>query len=315
MAKIIPYDVVIIGSGVVGLSAGVYCGRLGLNTIVIGKETGGTITKTHVVENYPGIKSLSGIGLAKKFMDHAKQYEIKIYSGTVSDISKNKTCFVVKTKKTHYHAKAIIFATGSKWRKLGVLGEEKYSNKGVSYCVLCDGPLFRDKIVAVAGGGDSAVKEALLLAKYAKQIYVIARSKLKPEPINLKRLKKEKKITVIEETTIKEIRGGKFVEKIILDKKFKGSNVLKLDGVFVDVGHVPLSELAKKVGVKTNKAKEIIIDRESKTNVAGFYAAGDVADSKFKQAITGVGEAVKAVYGIYEYLKGERIMCNCVEEK
>lgn len=317
MVKTKSCDVFILGSGVVGLSAAIYAGRLELKTIVVGKLTGGTITKTHIVENYPGIKSVSGIGLADKIMNHAKQYDVKIYPGEILNISQNKKCFIVKTKKTHYHAKTLLFATGSEWRKLpeSVKGAREYENKGVHYCALCDGPLYKNKIVAIVGGGDSAAKEALLMAKYAKKVYVLARSTLKPEPINKDLIAKEGKISIIENIEIKEIKGRKFVEEVVLSKKLGKNNILKLDAVFVDIGHIPNSELAKKIGVKINKAGEIIIGKESQTNIKGVWAAGDVADTKFKQAITGVGEAVKAIYGIYEYLKGEKIICSCVEER
>jgi thioredoxin reductase len=173
-------------------------------------------------------------------------------------------------------------------------------NKGIHYCALCDGPFYKDKIVAVVGGGDSAAKEALLLSEYAKEVYMLIRSTLKAEPINKERIKKNKKIKVIEGIQIKEIKGTKSVENAVLTKKIKGSNILKLDGIFISIGHLPKSELAKKLGVKLNKKAEIIIDKESKTNIKGVYAAGDVADTRFKQAITGVGEGVKAVYDIYE---------------
>ena len=310
------YDVVIIGSGLVGLAAAIYCGRLELKTIVIGKEAGGTITKTDFVENYPGFKKITGQELADKLREHAKEYPVEIINENVEKISKCKEgCYTVYIENKHYHAQTILFATGSEWRKLGVSGEKEFTNKGVHYCALCDGPIYKDKVLAVSGGGDSAVKEALLLSKYATKVYILARSTLKPEPINMERIKKEPKIIVIEGTTIKEIFGNKFVNKIILDKKYKGKNELDVDGVFVSVGHIPLSDLAVKIGVKTNKNKEIIINKESKTNIKRVYAAGDVGDSRFKQAITGVGEAVKAVYSIYEDLKGERVVCSCVDEE
>ena len=309
------YDVVIIGSGIVGLSAAIYCGRLGLKTVVIGKESGGTILKTDVVENYPGFRKISGMGLANQIFKHAKEYISEIVKGDVVKISWSKSnCFVVKTKKQSYRSKALIFATGSEWRKLGVKGEKDFENKGVHYCVLCDGPFYKNKAAAVVGGGDSAAKESLLLSKYAKKVYVLARHGLKGESVNMEKVRKEKKIEIVENIEIKEIKGDKFVNEVVLNKKFKGSNVLKLDGVFVDIGHVPLSDLAKGLGVKVNKGGEIIIDKESKTNVCGVWAAGDVVDTKFKQAITGVGEAVKAAYSVYEYVHGERVVCSCVDE-
>jgi thioredoxin reductase (NADPH) len=313
MAK--KYDVAIIGSGVVGLSAAIYCRRLGLDIIVIGKESGGTIIKTDIVENYPGFRKISGEGLANQIFKHAKDYNSKIIKDSVVKILwKKKDCFIIQTKKIKYQAKTIIFATGSEWRKLGVKGEKEFENKGVHSCALCDGPFYKSKVVAVVGGGDSAAKEALLLSKYAKKVYVLARHDLKPEPVNMDRIEQEKKIEVIENIEVKEIKGNKFVNEVILNKKLAGNNILKLDAVFIDIGHIPLSKLAVGIGVKINKKGEIIIDKESKTNICGVWAAGDVTDTKFKQAITGVGEAVKAAYSAYEYVHGDRIICSCVDE-
>lgn len=298
------YDVAIIGGGIVGLSAAMYCGRLNLKTILIGKEPGGTLTEANIVENYPGFSGISGLELTNKVLEHAKNYDVQILQGVAERISRsNKICFKVYTKKESFNAKTIIFCTGSERRKLGIPGEKEFTNKGVQYCALCDGILYKDKIVVVVGGGNSAVKEALLLSKYAKKVYIIARSRLRPEPINLKRIKAEKKIEILEGIKVNEIKGNKFVESVVLDKKIGSSNILNVEGVFVDIGHLPLSSLVAELGVKLNKDNEIIIDKESKTNIKGIYAAGDVVDTRFKQAITGVGEAVKAVYSAYEYLQ------------
>ncbi len=300
------YDVVIIGGGIVGLSAGIYCGRLNLKTIIFAKELRGTLVKTHVVENYPGFKSISGFDLTGKVLEQAKQYNIEIISKEVIDVKRRKGYFDVFTRNSKVRAKNIIFATGTEWRKLDVPGEGEFLNKGVHYCALCDGVFYKNKIIAVVGGGDSAAKEALLLSEYGKKVYILARSTLKAEPINAERIKKNKKIQVIEGVKVKEIKGdkeNKKVNELILTKKISGSNRLKVDGVFIDIGHIPKSELAQKLGVKLNEKKEIIIDKESKTNVCGVYAAGDVADAKFKQAVTGIGEGIKAVYNIYERLK------------
>lgn len=305
----------IIGGGIVGLSAAIYCGRLSLKTILIGKEPGGTLTEAHIVENYPGFSEISGIELTNKVLEHAKKYDVQILQGFVEKISwSKKTCFEIYTGKQNFHAKTLIFCTGSERRKLGITGEKEFANKGVHYCALCDGVFYKNKIVLVVGGGDSAIKEALLLSKYAKKVYIIARSRIKPEPINLKRIKAEKKIEIIEGAQVKEIKGNKFVESIVLDKKIKNSKILKVDGIFVDIGNISLSSLATKLGVKLNKEKEIIIDKESRTNVKGIYAAGDVTDTKFKQAITGVGEAIKAVYSAYECLSKEKILCSSLDE-
>lgn len=303
------YDLIVIGSGVVGLSAGMYAGRLNMKVAVIGKERGGTITKTHVVENYPGIKTATGIELANMFWEHMKEYPVDVFNGEVLEIKKEKSLFVLKTKKQEIKSKTILFATGSEWRKLNVDGEEEFMNKGVHYCALCDGFFYKNKIVSIVGGGDSAAKEALFLAEHASKVYMLIRSKLRAEPINQSLVLKNKKIEVHEGVQIKKINGDDSgVTSITLDNEINGSKELKLEGVFVDIGHDPLSQLAENLGVKINKKKEIVIDKDSQTNVAGVYAAGDVTDTRFKQAITGVGEAVKAVYCAYEFVNnGEEI--------
>lgn len=304
------FDLIIIGTGIVGLSGAIYAGRMGLKTLVIGNEKGGTLAKTNVVENYPGFRKITGEHLTEKVLRHVKDYDVEIISKKVLKISKRKSGFKVGTKKKDYSTRTILFATGSKWRKLGVPGEDELKNKGVHYCALCDGPLYKNQDIIVVGGGDSAAKEALLLSKYAKKVYILARHKLSPEPINAKRVKANKKIEVVENIEVKEILGKKNVAGVKLTKKIIDSNKLNADAVFIDVGNVPRSTLAKKIDIKVNKIGEIIIDKNSATKTKGVYAAGDVADSKFKQAITGVGEAVKAVYGIYEYIKNEKIVCR-----
>ena len=218
----------------------------------------------------------------------------------------------MKTNKgKEYLGKAILFATGTRWRKLeGVKGSEEFANKGVSYCALCDGPLFKNKTIAVIGGSDSAAKDALLLAEYAKKVYMIYRGEqIHPEPINLERIKKNKKIEIINNTNLKEIFGDKnSVNGVILDRLYKNSNKLKLDGIFVAIGHLPISDLAQSLGVRLNKEKEIILDHKtSETNIAGVYAAGDVTDKPFKQLITGVADGCTAAFSAYEYIKKKKI--------
>ncbi|MBI2208518.1 FAD-dependent oxidoreductase [Candidatus Woesearchaeota archaeon] len=312
------YDTMIIGAGVVGLAAGMYAGRLNLKTVVLGATSGnelpigGVITLTDTVENYPGFKHLTGQELAQKIEEHARDYDIEIKEEKATGITKDKkaNCFVVKTEKSSYNTKTIIFATGAKWKELPMKGADKFKSKGVHYCALCDGALFKDKAVAVVGGSDSAVKEALLLANYAKKVYIIYRGeKIRPEPVNGKLVEKNKKIEVVTSTNVIEIKGDKFVNKVVLDKEYNGKKELELNGVFGAIGHIPLSDLAVKIGVKVNKKNEIMIDRDSKTNIPGIFAAGDVVDSGFKQAITGVGEGVVAAHSAYQYVKENEFVC------
>lgn len=303
------YDVIIIGGGCAGLGAAMYAGRFGLKTLVLAEIPGGTIILTDIVENYPGFKRLTGMELAQKLEEHARDYpSVTIKTERVTDLKKNDKLFEVKTDEAQYQGKTVIYTTGTKWRKLGVPGEDTFANKGVHYCALCDGAFYKDKVIAVVGGGDSAAKEGLLLTQWATKVYIIYRGeKIHPEPVNDAKVKKNNKIEVVPLTNIKEIKGDKKVTHVILDKPLKGSNELKLDAVFVEIGHIALSDLAKNIGVNLNKKGEIIIDRMAKTNVEGFYAAGDVADLEFKQAITGVGEAVAAAYSAYKYISGEEL--------
>lgn len=308
------YDFIIIGAGGTGLAAAMYAARLELKTLVLGHSygtelpIGGVITTTHIVENYPGFEKISGVELAKKLEKHTRTYkQVNIKNEKVMTINKSSEGFLVKTNKNEYFGKTILFATGTKWRKLeGVPGSVDFENKGVSYCALCDGPLYKNKIVAVIGGSDSAAKDALLLSEHAKKVYIIYRGEhIHPEPINLERIKKNKKIEIINNTNLKEIFGNKnSVKGVILDKLYKNSKELKLDGIFVAIGHVVLSELAKTLGVKLNEEGEIIINHKtSETNVLGIYAAGDVTDKHFKQLITGVADGCTAAYSAYEYIK------------
>ena len=305
------FDVIIVGAGGVGLAAAMYSARLGLKTLVLGAShgselpVGGVITTTTIVENYPGFIRLTGQEIAKKLEEHAKSYKLTtITEEKVSDIKREKNCFAVKTNKSEYKTLAIIFATGTKWKKLDVPGSKEFENKGVNYCALCDGPLFKNKIVSLVGGSDSAAKDALVLAESAKKVFIIYRGEqIHPEPINMDRIKKNKKIEIINNTNIMKINGNKFVEEIILDKPYKGNKKLKVDAVFVAIGHIALSDLAKKIGVKTDEKGEIILNHKtSETNIRGVFAAGDVTDKPFKQLITGVADGCTAAYSAYEYI-------------
>ena len=305
------HDTIIVGAGCAGLATAMYAGRLGLKTLMVADNIGGTITLTDVVENYPGFIKLTGQELADNLKRHAEAYNIEKEEAKVTKISRNHNCFLVKTDEDKsFEGKTIIFATGTKWKKLNVPGEAEFANKGVHYCALCDGAVYKGKVLTVAGGGDSAAKEALLLSQFGKKVYVLARGgKLRAESINLGRIKSNPKIEVITGVNIKEIKGEKIVKGLVLDKKINGNDFLALDAVFIAVGHVALSQLAKDIGVETNQKGEIVIDRESKTNIPGFFAAGDVCDTVFKQAITGVAEGVSAVYSAYTYINEKEFIC------
>ncbi len=307
------YEVLIIGAGCAGLAAGMYSGRFGMKTAIIGELPGGTITLTDVVENYPGIVSTTGQGLADMLLAHAKAYDVPIIQEKAEKISKGADgSFTVKTDGGSYSSKSIIYATGTEWKKLNVPGEKEFANKGVHYCALCDGAFYKNKIMVVAGSGDSAAKESLLLSGLGSHVYLLVRGDaLHGEPINNKRVAENRKITVLTNTQILEVKGDKKVTHLKLNRKVKPfdggeeTDLLPTNSLFVEIGHVAKSELAKELGVALNKKGEIIIDREAKTNIPGFFAAGDVVDTVFKQAITGASEGVTASYSAYQYLGKE----------
>lgn len=302
------YDTIIIGGGVTAFGAAMYAGRFTMKTLVVGETLGGTIILTDVVENYPGFKKLTGMELANNISEHAKEYGIEVENDRVVKARKVEKIFEVETASgKKFTGRTVIIATGTQWKKLNAPGEEEYANKGVHYCALCDGAFYRNKVIGVVGGGDSAVKEALLLSTYGSQVYLFVRGeKPRPEPVNEIKLEKNKKITVFTKVNVKEIKGnGKKVTSVILDKEVNGSKEFMLDALFVEIGHLPLSELAVQLGVKLNAKNEIPINRLSETNVPGVYAAGDVVDTKFKQAITGVAEGVTAAYSAYQHIQNE----------
>jgi len=301
------YDTIIIGGGCAGLAAAMYCGRFEMKTLLLGEIIGGTIITTDIVENYPGFIRLTGIELAEKLKEHAKSYpSVEMKEEKVEDVvyGKDTDSFHLITARNNYRSKTIIFATGTEIKKLNVPGEREFANRGVHYCALCDGAFFKDKIIGVVGGSDSSAKEALLLTQFGRKVYIIYRGEnIRPEPINYKRVMENKKIEIIYRTNVVEIKGNKVVTHVVLDNPYKGSTELRLDAMFVEIGHIPLTNMANKLGVNLNNRGEIIINRESKTNLRGVFAAGDCVDTKFKQAITGVGEAVSASYSAYQYLK------------
>lgn len=295
------YDLIIVGGGISGLSAAMYAGRLNLKTLLFTEMPGGLITSTHIVENWPGVLSISGPELGMKLYEHAKKSDALIKNEKVSSIKKNGELFDVVTSSGTYQSKALTIATGTLHRKLDTKGEKEFQNKGVSYCALCDGAFFKGKTVCVVGGGDSAVKEALFLSEHTAKVYVIVRKDhLRAEPRNLELIEKNEKIEIMYNTEIDEVLGNVNVEKI----RLKDGKELMLDGVFVAIGHIAQTELAKDLGVALNEKGEIKINRRAETNIPGVFAAGDCVDDEFKQAIIGSAEGVLAAFYSYKHING-----------
>ena len=294
------YDIIILGGGPTALGCAIYAARFALDLLVIGKVYGGLIASTHVVENYPGITSVSGTEFMDMFRDHINSLNIPFITDEVRTIEKEGDHFLLKSFFMSFKARTVVIATGSERKKLNVPGEEEYTGKGVSYCATCDGIFFKDKNICVIGGSDSAAKEALFLAQHAKKVFIIYRGEeIRAEPINKKRVYENDRIEIIYNTNVIEIKGKESVNAVLFDN----GKEFEVDGVFIEVGSVPNSEIAKVLGVKTNENNEILINRKSETNIPGIYAAGDVGDAPFKQAITGVAEGVIAAYSAFDYIK------------
>lgn len=292
------YDLIIIGGGPAGLSAAIYAARFMLKTLIITKEVGGAIVEAHKIENWPGYKSISGIELMEKFEDQVAALGVEIVENEVVDVENKKGFFKIKTNENKtYESKNTIFACGTMRRKLNIKGEEEFSGKGVSYCATCDAAFFRNKIVAVIGGNDSAAKAALLLAEYAKEVCIIYRKeKIRAEPMTISQISKNPRIKIINNTSLKEIKGEKFVTSVIFDN----GKEFKLDGVFVEIGAEPCAAFASKLGVALDEKNYIIVDKTQKTNVKGIYAAGDVTNNELKQVMTACAEGAIAAKSVYE---------------
>jgi len=294
------YDLIVLGGGPTAIGCAIYAARFALDVLVIGKVFGGLIATTHLVENYPGITTTSGQGLMDMFKEHMNSLSIPYITDEIRSIEKADDHFILHSFFQKFKALSVVVATGSERKKLGIPGEDDFAGRGVSYCATCDGPFYKDKTVCVVGGSDSAAKEALFLSQNVKKVYIIYRGEeIRAEPINKKRVEENHKIEIIYNTNIVEIRGDSTVKSVIFDN----GTEFEVDGIFIEVGSIPNSDLAKHIGVKTNKKDEIIINRKSETSIPGIFAAGDVADAPFKQAITGVAEGVIAAYSAFDYVK------------
>ncbi len=304
------YDLVIIGAASAGLTAGIYAGRKKINTVILSKEVGGQAMLTDTIENFPGFDSISGKELAAKERAQAEKFGVKIEEGVeVESIEKNDGGFSVKIKNgDSIMAKSVIIATGKNPRRLGVPGERELENKGVSFCSICDAPLYGGRDVAVVGGGNSGLESAMDLTKYANKIYVLEFSdKILGDESTREKLTRTGKVEFITDADVLEIKGNTLVEKIIYkDKKTGEVKELPVGGVFVNIGWVPATSFLSSEGngfVELNDRGEVVIDHKTtETSVKGVYAAGDVSDVKYKQCVIAAGEGAKAALSAYEYL-------------
>ena len=301
------YDLIIIGGGPAGISAGIYAARQKINTLLITKDFGGQVAKKAVaIENYPGFAEISGLELIRKFEKHLRKQKIDIERDEVTKLKKIKNGFLVVTKsKNRFEAEAVIVTSGADPRPLEVPGEKKFIGRGVSYCVTCDGVLFEGKTVAVIGGGNAGFEAAIFLAKIAKKIYILEYGeKVGADEINQERVKKTGKVKIITNAALKKIKGNQFVNSVVYQDRKTGKEVtLPLEGVFVEIGSQPATSFVKDL-VDFNEKDEIIVDpKTGQTKTPGLFAAGDVDNVPYKQIVIATGEGAKAALAASNYLQ------------
>jgi len=300
------WDLIIIGGGPAGLTAGIYGARSGLKTLILEEKTvGGATAESPLIENYPGFPAISGRELVEKMAEHCRKFgvTIKEIEGVVELDPKGEKK-IVKTDKASYSASAVIIATGCHYRELGVPGENEFKGRGVSYCAVCDGAFFKGKRVLVVGGGNSAAVSALYLSNIASNVKLVhRRDQLRAEEALFRNLQ-ERKVEFIWNTVVKEIRGDVKVKSVVLHNNKTGeTREIEVDGVFVQVGEVPNNQIAVKAGVKVDERGYIIVDERQRTNIPGVYAAGDVTNGPVKQVGTAVGQAIVAATEAFGYIK------------
>ncbi len=299
------YDIIIIGSGPAGMTAGIYAKRAGRSVLMLEGDFvwGGQIVKTYEVDNYPGLPGISGIDLAEKMLEHMKSFGVEVVRKKVLRLSLDGDLKVVHTKKGEYVAKTVILAAGAKHRTLGVPGEEELSGAGVSYCATCDGTFYKDKTVAVVGGGDVAVEDALLLSGLCKKVYLIhRRDELRATAILQESLFEKQNVELCWDCEVLAIGGQEEVEYVtVKNKKTQMTKDISVDGVFVAVGTMPDTAFVKSL-VALDENGYIVAGEDGKTNIPGIYAAGDIRTKQLRQVITAAADGANCVCSAEKYL-------------
>jgi thioredoxin reductase (NADPH) len=290
------HELAIIGAGPAGYSAAIYAVRAGIKTLLLDKGLGGGLAAISPnIENYPGFESISGMELVEKMKKHAGKYTEMNFGEEVEDIKKQKDGFTIKTNKQDYNVKAVLLSMGTEYRKLGVAGEKELQGKGVSYCATCDGFFFKNKTVAVVGGGNSALIESIYLKQIGcKEVYVIhRRDQLRAEKSYRDETIK-KGVKIIYNTHVESINGKDKLDFLELHDVDTGEkSKLTVDGVFISIGEEPQNTLAKKLGVKLDDKGFVIVDKQGRTNIKGVYAAGDITGG-LRQVVTAAAEGAIA---------------------
>jgi alkyl hydroperoxide reductase subunit F len=296
------YDVLIAGAGPAGLTAGVYCARKMLKTIIISENIGGQALESWAIENYMGYRMITGEDLMKKFEEQVRTLNMRLELDRVVGLSKEEDIFTVRTiSEITFKARTVILAQGNRPKKLGVANEEQFLGRGLSICSTCDGPLYKGKRVAVVGGGNSAIQTAVEMSEITPSVVLIVRSGIRADPIYTKMLESKKNITVYLNTKVTALHGDKFLSAVTTKNDTGEEQKIDLEGIFIEIGWLPNTDFLNGF-VALNEKKEIVVDINCHTNLPGVFAAGDVSSVKSKQIIIASGDGAKAALEANEYL-------------
>ncbi|MEW5805123.1 MAG: FAD-dependent oxidoreductase [Patescibacteria group bacterium] len=304
------FEVIIIGASAAGISSAIYLSRRGIKPLILGFELGGEMALSGEVGNYPGFGQTNGVELTEKFLSHLRQYQAEPVLGVkITGLKKADDGFTVEgwkdseANQVKYQAKAVIIASGAHPRELNVPGEKELRGKGVSYCTVCDGPLFKDKVVVIIGGGDSANEAGIMMNEIAQKTYLITKNpEMKGDPSLIRRLKESKNVEIIPKAMTEKILGDGFVSGIEYKDLSSGeTKTIQAQGVFIHIGMIPNSDFVMPELAK-NERGEIIIDKFCRTNLPGVFAAGDITDVQYKQIGIAVGQGICAGLSAVDYL-------------
>jgi len=306
------YQTIVIGASAAGMSASIYLKRRGINFLLISKDIGGEMALSGIIENYPGFPKITGVELTNKFKEHLQKYNIEVIIDEVKEIKIENGIFNVIGNKDFYQSQSLIIATGTKPKKLNVPGEDNFYHKGVSYCYVCDLPIFKGKRVAIVGGGNSALEAGLMASDICEFAYVITKNPdMKGEKILIEELKSKPNVEIIYNALTQEIYGDEFVKGLkYLDQTTGEIKDLKVDGVFIHIGMKPNSEFVPDDWGIKNSYGEIIINKIGETAVSGVFAAGDVTDIPYKQIGIAVGQGIIAALSTINYLNSLKSKTN-----
>ena len=303
------YEVIIIGGGPAGLTAGLYTSRSRFNTLLIEIGLlGGQMTTTEVIENYPGFpQGIDGDELSRLMEEQAKRFGLEVVSQEVVEVKLEGERKLVKTNESTYLCEALIICTGTEYRKLGIPGEKEFTGKGVSYCATCDGAFFKDSQIVVVGGGDSALTEALFLTKFAKELTIIhRRDALRGTKIYQERVLSNPKIKMLWNSVVQKIKGDSIVRSIVIKNVKTGEiNEFNTEGVFLFVGVSPRTQFLKNL-ITSDEAGYIVTDENCETSIKGIFAAGDCRKKLLRQIATAVGDGAIAAFATEKYLEDRK---------